>query len=73
MSAVQELTTVRIQANAILPVGKDLPTDDDIADISKTGCIHCNTAFYPITQNITFVRVERGTLIWWHRQGTCPA
>jgi hypothetical protein len=73
MNAVQELATIRTQANAILPVGKALPTDDDLEDITKTKCIHCATAFDPITQNITFVRVDRGALIWWHRQGTCPA
>lgn len=53
-------------------VGLGLPTDEDLADIQKIQCFNCALSFNP-KLSITFVRLGNRELIWWHRQGTCPA
>lgn len=47
-------------------------TPEDISDIDVKGCLHCGVAHDPVIP-MTYVRLEHGELIWWHRTGSCPA
>lgn len=45
-------------------------TNSHIARVEKKECLNCGEPYDP-ARKITFVILEDGRVIWWHRQGFC--